>query len=326
MEQNESLIPSEQKVKALIMLELTKLFGNIQKIIQEAADIQFDKNNLKEDHQPLKKLRKLVTEANAIIKAQGKPYYTAYKMWNDAGKQFIEPLSKVLDEKTKQFTELAESLRKENELIEQQNRLTLAIRDDISRFVNETTFKITSANTHLEIANIQKLIGSEKSREKHYGNQLNDLKTACDGLNPLINKRKEFIKADIALEEEQKKASETGNQDKLIELAEKKESLNEEIQENALRLQEKAFEEIINVPKIEITESMSESVKARRSAWKWEIEDIELLKKKMPDLVELCPIKSKINELLDAKKADGSLNGIDKLDFNGIIFYLEKRY
>lgn len=326
MEQSESLVPSEQKVNALMTLELTKLFGNLQKIIQEAANIKFDKNNLKEDHQPLKKLRKLVTEANSIIKAGGKPYYTAYKMWNDAGKQFVEPLSKVLDEKMKEFTQLAESVRKENELIEQQNRITLAIQNNIANFINEITFKITTANTHLEIASIQMLIGTEKSRTTHYGGQLIDLKNACDGLNPLINKRKEFIKATLAIEEEGKKASETGNDDKLVELAEKKELLDEEIKENALRLQEKAFEEIINVPKIEITESMSESVKARRSTWKWEIEDINLLSKKMPDLVELCPIKEKINDLLDIKKKDGSLNGVDRININGIIFYLEKRY
>lgn len=324
MENNQISI-SDAKVQATINLELTKLYGNVQKVLQGAASIQFDKNNLNQDYEPLKQLRKMVAEGKKIVKDGGRPYYDVYKTWNKSGNEFIATLEQVLNEKTDQFTTLANEVRTEAAFIEEQNRKTQEIQNSIGVFINETTLKITNAKNDTEIVSIQKAIGSEKSRITYYGDFISDLKSACDNLTPLINKRKEFIREETKLIGAKQSAIDSGDINKATEIFEKLEVLDAEIQENAIRIQEKAFEQSLNIPLV-IPEQTIEVVKPRRTSWKWKVNSIETVQKKMPHLTEIVIIKEKVDELLEIKKNDGTLNAIESLEINGITLYLEKLY
>jgi hypothetical protein len=51
-----------------------------------------------------------------------------------------------------------------------------------------------------------------------------------------------------------------------------------------------------------------------------------MLYKKMPHLIDLTPNKDKIGELLEVKKADGTLKDVEELKIFGLTLYLEKLY
>ena len=53
-----------------------------------------------------------------------------------------------------------------------------------------------------------------------------------------------------------------------------------------------------------------------RSNWKWRVDDIKLLQKKMPHLVKLVPDDEAIDLLLKTKRQDGSLDSVEEENFH----------
>lgn len=314
---------SKEVVKSVFNLELAS--ENYQKLLQEAENIVFTKENINQDYTALKKLREIRKKLDESREEKKKPFTAAGKAIQDAYNELDKPIKDVLDRKTAEFTKVNDEIKAENLRIEQENQKKFNIQQSIQEFVNNTTIDITKAETDTEIIRIQKAVGSEKSRSGYYGEFLDQLKVSCDNLTPLINERKAFIRERAELEEKEKQALSNNDHNEMVKIKEAKELLEFSVNENAIRMQETAFEQAVNIVPVVVGE-MAEVVAPRRSSWKWRVDDITSLYKKMPHLVELTPNKTKIDELLATKKAEGSLKGIDELKIFGLTLYLEKLY
>lgn len=310
-------------VKSVFSLELSA--DNYQKLLQDAENIVFTRDNLSQDYSCLKLLRDIKNKLEKLKDAKKRPFIDANSAIQDAFKELNAPIDDVLKRKTEEFAKINNEIKAENLKIEQERQRELEIQQSITTFINNTTTLITNATTDSEIVRIQKAIGSEKARVSFYGEYMPKLKSACDNLTPLINGRKAFIREADSLMKEQEEALAVGDIQKATDILEKKELLEAEMAENKIRMQEKAFEQAVDI-EVVIPESMSEAVKPRRTSWKWQVEDIQMLQKKMPHLVELVPNKERIQELLALKKSDGSLNNIEELKLFGLTIYLEKIY
>lgn len=319
MEEIKANLPEDAKkitvpvVKSVFNLELAA--KNYQKLLQQAEGIVFTKENLNEDYSCLKELRGMVTFLKDSKEAKKRPHLDANSNIEDAYKEVLAPIKEILDRKLEEFKKVNDNVKAENAKIEQEKQRQAEIQQKITAFINETTASITNALTDAEIVSIQKAIGSEKSRSTYYAEYLSDLKTACDNLTPLVNERKEVIRKADKL----KGDLESEDIIKATKAKQELEDLEIEMQENTIRIQEKAFEQAANIPVV-IGESTTDAIKGRTN-WKWEVVDIDLLHKKMKHLTEIVPDKDAINDLLKTKKADGSLKGKTEDLFFGIRFY-----
>jgi hypothetical protein len=127
------------------------------------------------------------------------------------------------------------------------------------------------------------------------------------------------------LEKQGNQAAETGNDGALLEIMEKKESLEAQISENKILVQEKAASQASQVG------SFAETVlpnipKGGRRTWDYEVLDVAALLKKAPHLVDLIANDERIKELLKNKISEGETKGKDEiLCFNGLLRYFVKK-
>ena len=168
------------------------------------------------------------------------------------------------------------------------------------------------------------MIGLEKTKKTVYQEFLPDLITQCDALRPQIKVQKENVRELMRTQAEEKVALETGDMVAASELRSKKEYYEQVIHETGLQIHETAFTAASAVEVI-VPEIVDQAPKGR-SNWKWKVEDIKLLAKKMPHLVELVPNEEAIDLMLKTKKADGSLAGKDEETVFGLTFYNDKSY
>ena len=183
---------------------------------------------------------------------------------------------------------------------------------------------IAESKTDTEIVSIEKMIGSEKTKTSLYQEFLPDLIIQVDALRPQIKKQKENVRELQKLVDAEKTAEENGDLVAMTEIKEKKEYAEAVIQETGVRIHETAFEQATTID-IVAPEIVDTAPKGRTN-WKWKVDDIKLLQKKMPHLVKLVPDNEAIEILLKSKKVDGSLKGKDEETLFGLTFYNDKSY
>lgn len=315
---------TKEVVKSAFSAELIRF--NYQKLLQDAENIVFTRENINEQHGTFKVIRDVLKQLDESKEIKKRPHIDAGKAIQDAFNELANPLKDVLDRKLAEFKKVNDQIKEENDKLLKEKQRQEQIQASINNFINQTTALIANATDDTQIVRIQKAIGSEKARTGYYGEFLEQLKLACDNLSPLINQRKEHIRELSKMKEEQERALQSGDIQKATDLMQEMEYKNLEIDENVIRIQEKAFQQVLNTAEIIVGEPIAEVVAPRRKSWKFKVDDIQLLYKKMPHLVELTPIDSKIKELMATKKAEGALDNVEELKIFGITFYLEKTY
>ncbi len=315
---------TKELAKASFSVELIR--DNYEKLLQDAENITFTKENIKEDHAVFKTIRSVMKKLVDSKDVKKEPYKKAGQAIQEAFNELYKPLEDVLNRKITEFTKVNNEIKAENDRLEKEKLQQEQVQATINTFINQTTTLIANAKDDTKIVSIQKAIGSEKARSGYYGVHLDTLKSACDNLTPLINERKEHIRELSKMKEQQAKALQDGDIQKATDLMEEIEFKDIQLSENVIRIQEKAFEQVLNTAEVVVAEPTAEVVAPRRSSWKWRIDDMQSLAKKLPHLVEITPIKQKIDELLATKKAEGALKDIEELKISGLTLYLEKTY
>lgn len=327
MENNQLQLAPNQITKELVQSLFNKHLGlrNYIKTVEAAQSLTFTKDNLAADYPALKELDKLLKEMEEVRKELRQPLNAALKNIQETFDEVMEPLISIRDSKKsdlKAANEAAlEDKRKEQQDIDRRNGIV----GSIGTFVNTITREVASASTEQEITRIQKLIGSEKARKGYYEEFHVDLLEKLSALDEPIKERKDFIKQKNENEEKLKAAINSGDAQKAAELKGRQELLEAQTHESSIVLQEKAFEQNLTIQDV-VAESIIETVKPKITRWKWKVEDIQLLYRKMPDLVQLVPNDKAIDAILSAKRAEKALIDGQDNKFFGIIFYQEKFY
>jgi hypothetical protein len=307
-------------VKASFDLEATKL--NYQHLLQNLSAITVTRDNINED---------LVKDGREVLKAleaekdrqSAEPlqwHRDVMVVYKDAKTPIEEQVNRILAEKKA----LAAILKSEQDAqIAEQNRINAA-KAAIVNFCNSVAVKISEANTDDDIVSIEKMIGLEKTKVKLYQEFLPDLILQIDGLRPQIKEQKETVRKLQQAIEDEKKAIETNDLVALTSLKEKKEYLEQEIAERGIRIHEKAFEQASTIEII--APETAESVPKGRTNWKFRVDDIKFLQKKMPHMVKLVPNDEAIKLQLETMKKDGSLTNQDSVQWNGVTFFNDKLF
>ena len=193
----------------------------------------------------------------------------------------------------------------------------------IVNFTNKIANDIRNAATDTDIVTVEKLIGLEKTKKNVYQEFLPDLVTQLDNLRPQIREQKENVRKLQEIAEKEKKAIETGDIIAATQLKEEKEYIETVIEHTGIKIHEKAYEEAIKIDVV-VPEVVDIAPKGR-SNWKWRVDDIKLLQKKMPHPVKLVPDDEAIDLLLKTKRQDGSLDSVEEENWNGIVFYNDRK-
>lgn len=307
-------------IKASFDLEANK--SNYQAILQELASVQVTRENVGDGlSKPGRAILKMLEDKKDL---ESKEPLQTHRDIMSVYKDLRTPIEEHVFRIEKQVKEISLQIENErNQQVAEQTRINSA-KAAIIEFTNKIAGLISSAKSDDEIVLVEKMIGSEKTKTTVYQEFLPDLVTKCDALRPQIRNQKENIRLLKSLEKKEKAALDSGDMVTAAQIKGEIEYTQEVINETGLRINESAFEQAILVD-IVAAEVVDEAPKGR-SNWKWEVEDIKILQKKMPHLVKLVPDEEAIDLLLKTKKQDGSLSGALEHKWNGIRFFNDKSY
>lgn len=321
---NQLQAPSLEVIKSEFSLEMSK--SRYQELLQQAENITFTRDNIEQSYEPLKKLREILKVIDAVHKRGKEEALRIGKMWDNAKNDMKKPIDDVLQRKTIEYSKLAEEIsqEKQRQLMEQQR--VSGIKQLIETVALNFARGIAACTTSKQLVDIERLINLEKigtqSKSKYQEFQ-SELIARLEGLNEAVRNQKTTVRQ---LEDNARKLQEAQDDETKLALQEKEEELNNQISEQKILVQEKAIDAATNV-QVEVAQEILPNVKARRSTWKYEVTDINLLQKKMPHLVMLVPNEDRISDLLkNMKTIDGSLEGKEEVLMNGLRFFLEKLY
>ena len=307
--------------KAELQIALSKEGLQYQQLLQEGENLKFTKDNLVEERDSLKPLRNVKKK----LEDKKNPYWEKYKAWNDAKSSLITPVEELLKRKEAELSKLALEIEADKKKAEQEKARVSGIRQAIDSFFIAQSQAIAGAKTLVELTAIEKIIGSHKANKARYAEFLPDLVGKAENLTPLIKQQKDNIRKLEAVKEAEAKATESGDDQAVLNAREAQESLQNKFDEVNIKAQEQAVGMATRVETVVVPEVVLPAApKPRRQVWTYESTDINETLKKMPNFVELTLNKEKVDEYLKAKKAEG-IEGEEFTVF-GIRFFILKSF
>jgi ribosomal protein S19 len=308
--------PTQDIVKANIQLELTKSGLIYQFVLQGLENIKFTRDNIEEMRLKLAPGEKLVKQLNDRVN----PYKEAWQNDNAAKKSLLTPVEEVLSRKKSELAKIAKEIADENAKIEAEKQKAAAEELAANNFFLSISQQVASAETDFEIVRIEKLIGAHSAKPLY--------KEKAETLKPIISKQKEHIRKLDALKEQEKKAEQSGDDEKVMQLREQQEAVEAKKSETTEAVQMAAIK-TAETPSAIFPEVVGQTtVKAARTYIKWEVTDINELYKKIPELVTLIPNKEAIDLLLSQhrEKLAEKKEKFIEVNSNGLRFYEDKKW
>jgi len=307
--------------KAELQIALSKEGLQYQQLLQEGENLTFTKDGLVEQGASLKTLRTVQKKLGDIEN----PYTANWKAWNEARKSLLTPVEELLNRKVNEYKKLALEIEADKKKAEQEKERVSGIKQAIDSFFIAQSQAIAGAKTLGELTAIEKIIGSHKANKARYAEFLPDLVGKAENLTPLIKQQKDNIRKLEAVKEAEAKATESGDDQAVLNAREAKESLQNKFDEVNIKAQEQAVGMATRVEAVVVPEVVLPAApRPRRQVWVFESVDINETLKKMPNFVELTLNKEKVDEYLKAKKAEG-IEGEEFTVF-GIRFFIQKSF
>ncbi len=314
---------TKQQIIALFNTETIR--WNYNKMLQGLRSMVISKDTLKPEYPEFKEADKFLRSIDEWRKAQAKPFNEIDALFLEVYKEIGEPILVELKSlkaqvKTASDANAAEIAQAKKEQERKDNILRV-----MGTFLNQVTSDILLSTKDSQIVLIQKRIGSEKSKKGFYAEYMPELEEKCEALNSTINSQKEKIreldKLQVQFEDELRNNNDTA----AAQLKEKIELTNVELTENSIRLQEKAFEQSMAISSVEVGQPDLNVVKGKSNRWRWRIDDIELLRKKMPQLTKIVANEQAIADFEKEQRAAGIFKTEEQeIKFNGLTFFKEK--
>lgn len=314
---NEALSLLPPSIVSKFNVGLTKL--KYQELQEKVGNIVYSEDNLSEIAELLKAIRNAGKTIEAIHKEGKAAALKECQDWDLAKRTFIDLLATLEAEPQKKYSIICREIDDRRRKEEAERARKNAIQEGITQNCLKFAMDISSCRTLKDLTEIERLINLEKGRKAKYQEFIDEAVSSLNELTSLISKQKERLREIEALEEQ---AQNSDDEEDLSDIFAKKESLESEIEEEKITVQETAINTQLN--RIEEADVIYPEVKARRSVWAWEVHDIKETQKKMPSWTEIVPKEDKINEYLKAKKQEG-ING-EEFYFAGIKFFNKKTF
>jgi len=305
-------------VIANLLPEIAK--NNIQQLIDAGKKIKISKETISIDYDNLKKIRYAYEMLKKRMDDENKPLKDAIKARKEGYDHYLKPMEEILEAAEPVFIEINHEIKKEEAIVIQQITKKNEIKARHIEFVNDTTKMIALAESNKELAKVQSLIGTEKSRTSFYGDYFQIISDVCDTLLSLIDERKRIIKENDKLKKQYEMWRAAGDTAKAIELKEQIEYNNKFIEQNIEDISQKAYKQVSDVALTD-TDFVSAAITPRLHRWSWLVDDIEKLYIKRPSLVSKEPNVKAINAFMKEQQETGELNEINDNLFDGLVIY-----
>lgn len=309
---------TKELVEASLIPELTN--QGWQQLIEATKNIQITPDTISVAYNDLSKLRLIYEYLDGRLDEENKEDKERIKARNEGYGKIMKQIYEILMSAEPQFIEGNKQILAKEKVVKLEIKKQNDIRSRHVEFVNDMTKFITAASDTKELARIQSLIGTEKSRTPFYGDYHPIIKDVCDSLLKLIDDRKRMIKDNAKLEKEYKKWFDTGDIVMATQIKEQIELNQLVIAENAQQIAQDAYKQVSAVAILD-NELVSAAISPRLHRWSWKISDIELLYKKMPELVEKVPNTKAVNAFMKQKIEEKELNADQDNNFNGLVLY-----
>jgi hypothetical protein len=312
---------TEAAIKSFFQIEINR--KDYQQVLQGIDAIVPTKENLVESNTKINAAENVCKQLNEFATETGSPYHKTHKLILKVMKEFLEPiLTKVASKKAEIKTKNDELLADLAAQAAEQARID-NIKTTMTTFINNCTQFITLATTGKQIVNIQKRIGTEKSKKSFYAEFYDELVAKCDALTPLINERKEYIRKQDELSAAAETALKNDDAEAAAEIKEQQEQLESDMEENVLRLQEEAFNQISSDIPVIVAEPTGEALSGR-NYWRWEILDAKKAFKKHEDWINLEPNKEVLDKFMAENREQWKKDGKTEFVLDGIKFFIKK--
>lgn len=307
---------TKELVVASLIPDLTKL--DWQTLFETAKKIKVHKETIGVNYADALKLRELHIYLRNKQKQEDEPDKARIKARREGYDSYCKPIEEILEALDPEFKRINAEIRFQEKdiegVIEKQNEIRTRHID----FVNDIVHQISAAPDAKDLARVQSLIGSEKSRTSYYGNYFQNVEESCSELLKLIDTRKNILKENVKTQKAYDKAIEKGDHALAVELKETMEYNDRVVKENAQAIAESAYRKVAEIS-LQNSELESAAIKPRQRRWSYRIDDIALLHKKNPEFVILEPNAKAIGLLVKEKAKE--LAEDEEFELNGLVIY-----
>lgn len=317
-----------KKTKELIEsgLILLSAENKLDDLLLQAKDLLITPETLHVNYQFLLKLKAVHDAMTKKMTGETTPLKDEIKLIEGVYEPYLSSIAKILNQHDPVIAQL------NSEIKEAEFEVVDAISEESTRiatfnlFVNKTAKAIVASTDDDELTYIQKMIGLEKTRGKYYGEKLFEkVVEASDELLMLVQEQKICIRDNAKLTKQQAQAVVNGDMSLAASLKEQIEVKTRVIAENAITIGEKAYKYIESVQQ-QNDELVSGAIQPRTTRWSYYVYDMELLKKKCPDLILNIENKKGIGQLMKQKVDAKQVPERGELRENGIAFYKKQFY
>lgn len=297
--------------------------SKFQALADKAAVLVYNEDNLTEIKQFLDDMRKVDKSIEETHKEGKAEALKIGRDW-DAGKNsFLLMTAAIKSKPQSEYERLCNDIekRKRDAAIEKQRIEN--IKSGIETNAIQFAKNIAGCTTSEQLTSVERLINLEKGRKEKYMEFLDEAVQKFSELNSLLKTQKETVRELEENVRQQEAAKKANDDEALLRLQEEQELTQQKVEEAKITVQETAINQATK-PTVEVAIEVLPEVKARRTAWDWEVTDLKEMAKKMPDWTEIKPIDSKINEFLKAKRAEGI--NVEEFTVAGVRFFLKKTF
>lgn len=315
--------PTMALVKGRLSIDMTKAHGNYQQTLKNIIELEVTDENFEESQGLIKKMASFLKYVDDHRAEEKAPHLEAGRIVDAAHKEFSEPFEAAKKQLQEKVNVVGRRKEEEARKALQEKQRIEGLQNAINQFILDASVKIAAATANEQLLSIERLINLEKANKSRYQDHLPLLIERCNDLNEKLKEQKQVVKEREALEAEKNKAIEAGNDEKLQELLQKEQVLDDKIEENTVLVQEIASKSVIAT---EVVAPEVDMPSTRRKTWKFEVVDMKEVMKKRPDLLDAKLNFAATNDVLKTLKETGVLNGKTEYVLNGIRFFEEKNF
>ena len=305
-------------VIANLLPEIAK--NNIQQLIDAGKKIKIEKETISINYDDLKKVRAAHEMLKDRMDEENQPDKDRIKARKEGYEYYLKQLEAILEAAEPILIKYNYEIKKQETAIIGEIMAKNQIKARHIEFVNDTTKMIALAESSKDLARVQSLIGTEKSRTSFYGDYFPIISDVCDTLIGLIAERKRIIKENDQLKKDFERWKAAGDTTKAIQIKEQIDGNVRFIEQNIEDIAQKAYKQVSDVALIN-TEFVSASISPRLHRWSWRVDNIDKLYQKRPDLVVKEPNTKAINAFMKEQVAGEELDELEDNLFDGLVLY-----
>lgn len=292
-----------------------------QNVLNAVAQIEYTRDNVGQDL--LAPATEVLTKLKEKKLAFKRPYLDIFERVDEIFNSLYGPLNQLVEEKQAQRKRIVQEINAENARIEAENRRKKELQDKINEYLRRWTDMALSATTTQSLNKLEAQINLAKGRPLEFKEMHENFIERCDAILPIIRQQKEKVGELEAVMADFERAKQENDEELHKKSIEKELELSRKLRAEQDELQNKAFEAIST----EIVQNVvHETIKPSRKQFKWRVDDINLLAKKRPDLVNVVPNEEKIRETVRQVKGSMLKSKQKEVNISGLVIYIDETY